>query len=454
MIYRSESGDISMLMAGETMLSRRLSVFEEREYLAAVELCRKADVAFTNLETAVRHPHEGYPAVTRGTPMTTPPALLEDLKWIGFNLVSTANNHAGDYGTDGILASVQHLRNADLAFAGSGANLAEALAPGYLDTRAGRVALVAVTSLFKPGELAAEQRPDAAGRPGVAPLRFATTYTVDAAAFAALDRISSSLGFAQDAARARSSFYSEAEIPKDDAERVTFLGNSFCRGGEFSQAARVNQADADACLRSIREARRQADWVILSFHNHEYNGHGRLTARSKIDLEQPADFVVEFSRAAIDAGADVVAGHGMHVTLGIEVYRGRPIFYSLGNHILQNDTVTVFPAEAYERFGLGHQATPADFLDARSGNGTRSFPAFREHWEGFAGICNFRGRRLAELRLVPVDLGFGRPRAQLGRPVLATGEVAQRALERVARLSRQYNTEIRMDGETALVQLR
>ena len=124
MIYQSESGDISMLMAGETMLSRRLAVFDEREYLAGVELNRRADVAFTNLETVVRHPHEGYPAPTRGTPMTTPPALLEDLKWMGFNLVSTANNHAGDYGTDGALATVRHLRNAGLAFAGSGANLA------------------------------------------------------------------------------------------------------------------------------------------------------------------------------------------------------------------------------------------------------------------------------------------------------------------------------------------
>lgn len=453
MIYQSESGDIRMLMAGETMLSRRLSVYDERDYLAAVDLSRASDVAFTNLETTVRRPDEGYPAFTRGTPMTTPPALVEDLKWMGFNLVSTANNHAGDYGTDGILATVRHLRSAGLAFAGSGANLAEALAPGYLDTPAGRVALIAVTSQFKPGEQAAEQRPDAAGRPGVAPLRYTTSYTVDEAAFAALERVGNNLGFAQDATRARTSFYSEAEMPKDDTERLTFLGSSFHRGTEFQQSTRVNKVDADGCLRSIQEARRQADWVIFSLHNHEYNGQGRLTARSKIEMEQPADFIVEFSRAAIDAGADVVAGHGMHVTLGIEVYRGRPIFYSLGNHVFQNDTVTVFPAEAYTRFGLGHDATPADFLDARSGNGTRSYPAFREHWEGFAAICKFQNRRLAELKLVPLDLGFGRPRAQLGRPVIGTGEVAERALDRVARLSRHYGTEIRRDGESALVRL-
>jgi hypothetical protein len=95
----------------------------------------------------------------------------------------------------------------------------------------------------------------------------------------------------------------------------------------------------------------------------------------------------------------------MHVTLGLEIYRNRPIFYSLGNHILQNDTVDVYPAEAYSFFGLGHDATPADFLDARGGNGTRSFPAFREYWESFVAVCEFRGRRLTELCLHPVDLG-------------------------------------------------
>jgi len=77
-------------------------------------------------------------------------------------------HHAGDNGSDGILTAVRHLRSAGLVFAGSGANLAESLAPGYLDTLAGRVAPLAVTSQFKPGEPAGEKRPDAAGRPGCA----------------------------------------------------------------------------------------------------------------------------------------------------------------------------------------------------------------------------------------------------------------------------------------------
>ena len=215
----------------------------------------------------------------------------------------------------------------------------------------------------------------------------------------------------------------------------------------------MNAQDAEANLRAIREARRQADWVLFSLHNHEYGGAGRTTAKTRMELEIPADFVIELSRAAIDAGADAVVGHGMHVTLGIEIYRGKPIFYSLGNHILQNDTIEIVPAEAYGQFGLGMDATPADFLDARNGNGTRSFAAYAEYWETVAASCVFTNGALTELRLHPIDLGFGLSRPQQGRPVLAHGETARRILDRVVKLSRNHGTRIEMDGETAVVRL-
>ena len=146
-------------------------------------------------------------------------------------------------------------------------------------------------------------------------------------------------------------------------------------------------------------------------------------------------------------------GHGPHLTLGVEIYCGRPILYSLGNFIFQNDTVEVFPAEAYQRFGLPHTATPADFLDTRTDGGRRGFPASPEFWEGLAGECEFRDRELAAVRLYPLDLGHGRPRAQRGRPLIARGAVAERILARIARLSRRFGTEIVVDGDCAMIQL-
>ena len=453
MIYESQSGNIRMVLAGEVMPSRHLTPFTEPDYLAAIELIRAGDVAFTNLETVVRLRNEGTPAFTRGTPMTTAPVLLDDLKWMGFNLMSTANNHMGDFGPDGAAATIEHLRRADLAFAGSGYNLGEARMPGYLDTKAGRVGLVAATTIFKPGEQAAAQRPDAIGRPGVNPVRFTTTYTVDDGAMAALDQIARALGLAQDNVRARQSFFSATEFPEDTAQMLNFLGSEFHRGATFGRTTTVNSHDAEANLRAIREARRQADWVLFSLHNHEYGAQGRTTAPTRMEMEMPAEFVIELSHAAIDAGADAVVGHGMHVTAGIEIYKGKPIFYSLGNHVLQNDTIEVVPAEGYERFGLDMTATPADFLDARNGNGTRSFAAYAEFWETVTATCDYSAGKLTAVRLHPIDLGFRLPRPQQGRPVLARGDTAHRILDRVVRLSRNHGTTIDIEGETAVIRL-
>jgi len=453
MLYRSESRDIRLLLAGDAMPSRRLDVFAEPAWQQLVDLVRGADCAFANLETVVRERHEGVPNFTQGTPMTTPPAGLRDLASMGFDLLSCANNHATDYGTEGVLATLAHLRAAGLPAAGAGASLAQARAPAYADTPAGRVALVAATSFFRPWNRAADQRPDAPGRPGINPLGFQTRYQVDAEAFRALKRVSDGLGFTQERVRHRSQFYSASEVPPEDEDSIELLGARFRRGDAFALATQVNAADAEANLRAIREARRQADWVIFSFHSHEFGPAGRLAATTEVELDEPAGFAVEFARAAIEAGADVVAGHGPHVTLGIEIHRGRPILYSLGNFIFQNDTVDVFPAESYGRFGLGHEATPADFLDARTGHDTRGFPALREYWESFVASCEFRGDRLAALRLHPLDLGHGRRRSERGRPMPAQGEVAQRVLARVQRQSALHGTGITIHGDTALVRL-
>jgi poly-gamma-glutamate capsule biosynthesis protein CapA/YwtB (metallophosphatase superfamily) len=451
--YRASDGNIRLLLAGDAMPARALRAFGEPRYLALLDLVRGADAAFANLETVVREPSEGTPNLTQGTPMSTPPALLDELGWMGLSLLSCANNHATDYGDDGLLAMVAHLRRARLAYAGAGANLAEARKPAYLDTAAGRVALIAATTFYPHWMRAADQRSDALGRPGINPLDFATSYTVDDATFAALAKASAQLGLTQARTRQRAMFFSAQEAPEDSADALTFLGQRFLRGTRFSVATKARAADLEANLRWIREAKRQADFAIFSLHNHEYGAAGGLTASTNVGMEEPASFVTEVAHAAIDAGADVVAGHGPHLTLGVEIYKDRPILYSLGNFIFQNDNVPVFPAEAYQRFGLGEQATPTDFLDARTGNETRGFPASPEYWHGIAAVCDFRGGKLARLDLYPIDLGHGTPRAQRGRPVLAQGKTAAAILDRVRRLSQRYGTELVIEGGIATLRL-
>jgi poly-gamma-glutamate capsule biosynthesis protein CapA/YwtB (metallophosphatase superfamily) len=141
-------------------------------------------------------------------------------------------------------------------------------------------------------------------------------------------------------------------------------------------------------------------------------------------LEEPADFVIDFVHQVIDAGADVVVGHGPHFPLGIEIYKGRPILYSVGNLIFQNETVGFFPA------------------DARTSGGKKGHPSDPAYWENMFAVCRFDKNKLKEIKIFPIDQGFGRPRPQRGRPLLAEGEVTKRVIERVTRLSQRYDTKI------------
>jgi poly-gamma-glutamate capsule biosynthesis protein CapA/YwtB (metallophosphatase superfamily) len=453
MVYQAETGNFTVALAGDTMLTRKLTPFKEERFLALREIMRGVDAAFANLEGTVHTWEEGTPGITQGTFMTTEPKLLDDLKWLGINMVSCANNHAFDYGEGGVLANIKHLDEAGIAHAGTGRNLAEARAPAYLDTPNGRIALVAATATFRAWNQAGEQRPDLRGRPGINPLGFQTTYNVDTVAFEQLKRISRELGFDKTHERARKHFYSDKEIPDAKAAELSLLGNRYLLAERFAIETRASERDLQDNLRWIREARRQADWLVVSVHCHEFGGASLLTAGSRAELEETAEFVTRFAHQAIDEGADVFVGHGSHFPMGIEIYREKPIFYSVGNFVFQNETVGFFPADAYERFDLDLRATPSDFLDARTAGGKKGHPADPAYWENMFAVCEFSSSKLKEIRIYPIDQGFGRPRPQRGRPVLAEGEVADRVINRVVNLSQRYGTKTSRHGDVGVIRL-
>lgn len=168
---------LTFMATGDSFITRRLPANNEG-FRQLSSLIRKADVRLTNLEVTV-HDFEGYPsAVSGGTWAIAPPAVLEDLKFFGFNLISWANNHTLDYSHGGLEATERYLDEYGFVHAGVGKNLAQASAPRYLECEDGRVALIAATSTFHDDWVAGDQRPDTIGRPGINPLRFHTTYTV------------------------------------------------------------------------------------------------------------------------------------------------------------------------------------------------------------------------------------------------------------------------------------
>jgi poly-gamma-glutamate synthesis protein (capsule biosynthesis protein) len=167
-----------------------------------------------------------------------------------------------------------------------------------------------------------------------------------------------------------------------------------------------------------------------------------------------ADFIVEFARAMVDAGATMFVGHGPHVLRGIEIYKGKPIFYSLGDFVFQNETLLRLPAENYAAYDLGLDDHVADFNAARYRDDTRGFPANPEIWESVIAQPSFSGRELTALELHPITLGFGEPAWVRGRPMLARGELAEKILNDLVQRSAPYGTRIEVRDGVGFVQVR
>jgi poly-gamma-glutamate capsule biosynthesis protein CapA/YwtB (metallophosphatase superfamily) len=429
--------EIRIVLTGDSIVNRKISVYGDPASTGLFKTIQHANAAFTNFETLVHDYAYPAAAVSGGAYQSSPSWVPGELKWAGFNLVSTANNHAYDFGEQGLLSTLRALDEAGVAHAGSGANLALARAPAYLDTGKGRVALVAVASTFTPGSLAGEQRPDLIGRPGINPLRFTTTYTVDQNLFLSLLKVSAitSRGGELEVGGERS----HGDGPRTS---VRVGGLEFQVGDTPGIHTQLNKIDLDALVASVSNARRQSDWVIVSSHTHE----------SGQSQQDPPDFLIQAAHAAIDAGADVFVSHGPHILRGIEIYKGKPIFYSLGNFIFENETMLFQPAESYDELRLPDTATVADFFDARSGNDTRGFPVNKNVWESAIAEVTFHpDHTLDKITLIPISLGYKEPRSQRGRPRLAATEQAKTIVDELTSLSAPYGTTIRWNNGEGVI---
>ena len=173
-----QPSDFTFALTGDSIITRKLTVYNEPAFTRIIDLVRSADVAFTNLEMLF-HDYEPYAsAASGGTYMRAEPALVKDLVWAGFDMVSRANNHTGDYGVLGMDLTTKYVAEAGLVQAGVGHSLAEAREAKFLEHAKGRVALISVASTFPDSSRAGKTRGDMPARPGLNPLRFETITTV------------------------------------------------------------------------------------------------------------------------------------------------------------------------------------------------------------------------------------------------------------------------------------
>jgi poly-gamma-glutamate capsule biosynthesis protein CapA/YwtB (metallophosphatase superfamily) len=350
-VVEGQPPTLRMTLLGQALI--RFSLHRESPESAHLmeEMLADADVVFTNLESVIEA-HEGLERSGGSLVHNARPEVLPSLRALHVNLLALSNNHSWDLRAEGVLSTIEEVKRHGFVHAGTGRNLAEASAPAFIETEAGRVALVAVASGSLPESSIATST-----RPGVNALRLIPELGVD----------------------------------RDQAD--------------------INAQDAERILREVRAAADSADYVVFYHHNHYFpRGEAR---------HRPGVWFQEWARTVIDAGASVFVAHGNVVTQGIEMYRGRPILYGLGNFVYQNRRPLAFANDPYP-------------------------------WESVVAELQFRDRTLQSLSVRPIILRetVTQPTREsglffpAGHPRPAPEQDARRIIERLTQRSAALGTLI------------
>ena len=194
-----------------------------------------------------------------------------------------------------------------------------------------------------------------------------------------------------------------------------------------------NEEDMQRVEKAIYEAQMQSDYILVTVHSHEVSGDKK---------ENPADFLVEFAHRCIDAGAHAVIGHGPHLLRPIELYKNRPIFYSLGNFVIHNECIPYAPEEMYAKQGMTSDATMRELFYDRSAGYTRGLMRDRRMLESVIPYFEIEDGKLTRLELMPIELHFDDPVWRSGNPRFSN---RYGIIERLAEMSALYGTKIIID---------
>ena len=427
----------TLIAGGDAFITRRIPEGGYEGFEEVRDLINRYDVKFVNLEMTF-HNQEGYPAAfSGGTWAMADPGTLDDIKSYGFNIYNTANNHSCDYSHGGVLATIRNLREKNMIFAGTGRNLSEASRPCYLETKNARIALIGASSTFHESGSAGGQTGDMIGRPGLNPLRFETVYHLCPENYQKAVELAQVTKINAEAEKSVKNGYSSPP-----AEGTMSFGRyTLVLDQKDWVESRPLEADMARIEKEIIEGRKQADTVLVSIHTHEMAGE---------DSSVPAMFLETFSRRCIDAGADAVIGHGPHELRGIEIYKEKPIFYSLGNFLFETETVKLQPYDAYVNKKMPADTKVGAYMDARSKNGTAGYGVLPEIWEAVLAGFTMEDGQVTEIQLYPISLGMDQKRSKKGIPVLSGDQKVLRYLEK---LSEPYGTRIEIRDGTGYIKI-
>jgi len=391
-VASAQQTTMTIVLTGQSMIRSDLRATKPSA-LPVIKSLLSGDIIFTNLEAAVALPGE---TIQEGRGFLTPPEALDALTAMGFNLLALSGNHAFDLKETGIRNTLRELERRHIVHAGTGNNIAEAAAPAYLQTPKGTISLVSSAS----GLIAPGGRADA-DRPGVNELRV-----------------------------------NAGDRPNPATEDLP-----------GAPANTPHPEDARRILQSIRDARQRADVVIVYQHNHVFGNRSFSTIFTEGMAERlaPNPWLTKWTHDEIDAGADIVVMHGAPLLHGVEIYRGRPIFYDLGNFIYN-----VPPTLTYIDEPMAWESVVASVqFDVGSPNSTaRPAPLSLKAISFRPVVMNNIGDGQPDVHNPYTSNEFLHTR---GLPTPAAAARAGYILQRLADASKPFGTMIEIKGETAIV---
>jgi len=412
------------------------------DFKEVYEYINSCDVKMTNLETNVSKFGDFPNAYSGGTWLNTEPEVFEDLTKYGFNYYGTANNHCMDYSYHGMLSTIDELDKRNLAHSGTGRSLEEASAPAVLNIDGKKVAIIALCCEYSLRHLpsrAGVTTNTMKGRPGVNFFRYNAYRAIGKEDLEKLKEIAKETKI--NAARDRS-VAGGFDLP--DPEGVYTFGDiKFCYDGS-KKATECNKTDKERVMASIRKAKEENDYVFILIHCHDSKG---------ISHEDVPDYYEELARSCIDAGVSAVIGGGTHQLRALEIYKGCPIFYSLGDFIYQGMRVAHLPADFMAQYGCDKNATAWEGLMARSKNNTIGLQVHKCNFMTVLPKMEFENGKLVSLEMMPIVAGFKREGKMDGLPYYAKGEESKEIFDVLDRLSTPYGTKIVKDGDMLKVEL-
>jgi poly-gamma-glutamate capsule biosynthesis protein CapA/YwtB (metallophosphatase superfamily) len=442
----------TLAAVGDLIVSRPLSALLPKDpgFASVVEILRGADAAFGNFENVVLDPRtfRGYPYAGKDDwGLSAPPEVAGDLRSLGFDFVSRANNHALDWGIEGMRESSRLLDLAGIVHAGVGESRAESRLPRYLETPLGRVALVSMASTFRDYSDALPPRGAAPGRPGLSPVHVTRTVRVTPETMKALRGVRDAVEAPGEKCETTERARTRREAARRDESSLELSGTRYTVGTPVGDHWEMRALDRDEILDAIRLGKQRSDLLVAAIHVHEL-GPGCAT---------PPDFLPLLARAAIDAGAGVFVASGEHRLMPVEIYKGRPIFYGLAN-FFWDDLQGPLPADMYED---NRARVEAAFPDSARVNDAELTALMNSEgfddprvFETIVAVVRWTGGRVSEVRLVPVDLGYGEPLTRSGVPRRPGPEKSREILARLQRISKPFGTEIAVEDGVGVIRPR